>query len=278
MSDNITVTAPAVSGSSGGELSLTHEGFPGPFPNFNTLLSIYGAKLQNGTVLSEMLGSVNKTLVDRRSDAATMEEVLRFMKTCVYTDNCVANNPGISHLDLTKAYYDTATRDNYQLSNAGNKLSTSPFSVVAALNNFLWGNGREMYIEIAEFGDRLNPKNMTGFAEKAAMFGAPGQHSFQMRFNYNTAQSNDLFGQPGLILGNVTLNTEGTFTRNASGSWEYTGVVRGFPDTYDFNKSTHRDSVAEGLTTVGRFLQESFNGTPYTININGELHVHFTGQ
>ena len=110
------------------------------------------------------------------------------------------------------------------------------------------------------------------------MFGAPGQHSFQMRFNYNTAQSNDLFGQPGLILGNVTLNTEGTFTRNASGSWEYTGVVRGFPDTYDFNKSTHRDSVAEGLTTVGRFLQESFNGTPYTININGELHVHFTGQ
>lgn len=73
MSDNITVTAPAVSGSSGGELSLTHEGFPGPFPNFNTLLSIYGAKLQNGTVLSEMLGSVNKTLVERRSDAATME-------------------------------------------------------------------------------------------------------------------------------------------------------------------------------------------------------------
>ncbi|WP_199635579.1 lipid II-degrading bacteriocin [Serratia sp. PAMC26656] len=68
------------------------------------------------------------------------------------------------------------------------------------------------------------------------------------------------------------------FVRNASGSWEYTGVVRGFSDTYDFNKSTHRDWVAEGLTTVGRFLQESFNGTPYMININGELHVHFTGQ
>lgn len=39
MSDNITVTAPAVSGSSGGELSLTHEGFPGPFPNLALLQS-----------------------------------------------------------------------------------------------------------------------------------------------------------------------------------------------------------------------------------------------
>ncbi|RSV89038.1 hypothetical protein EGH55_20360 [Klebsiella aerogenes] len=104
-------------------LSGCTTGISGLFPNVNTLLSIYGAKLQNGTVLSELLASVNKTLVDRRSDVEAMQGVLRFMKTCVYTNNCVVNNPGISHLELTKAYYDTAKRDNYELSNAGNKLS-----------------------------------------------------------------------------------------------------------------------------------------------------------
>lgn len=162
----------------------------------------------------------------------------------------------------------TADWKNFQISDMNNKLSGGPYSVVSALANFLWGNGREMDIDIGNIGLTLTPDKINGFNDEVMSMSAPGNYNFDYKFAYNTGMDNI---SSGLYLGNITLKMEGTFTRLESGEWSFIGNIRGFQDTYDFNPSTHRTRIAEALTTIGNFLGKNFNGKEYKININGEI-------
>ncbi|MDI3441012.1 lipid II-degrading bacteriocin [Erwinia sp. V90_4] len=162
----------------------------------------------------------------------------------------------------------TADWKNFQISDMNDRLSGGPYSVVSALANFLWGNGRTMDTEIGSLGLKLTPDRIKDFDNEIMSMSAPGVYNFNYKFSYDTGLDNI---SAGLYLGYINLRMEGKFTRKESGEWLFVGNVRSFQDTYDFNPSTHRSLVGEALTTIGNFLGKTFNGKDYKININGQL-------
>ena len=85
------------------------------------------------------------------------------------------------------------------------------------------------------------------------------------------------FGTSGdqmLFLGNITLRLQGDFKVKPGCVWEFKGTLKSYDDVYDFNQSTHRNPVAELLTTFGR----NTPGKLFDIEIRGSKQIEETGK
>lgn len=78
-----------------------------------------------------------------------------------------------------------------------------------------------------------------------------------------------------LFLGNISLKLEGTLVVKEGGDWDFNGQLKSFDDYYDFNASTHRGTIGEVLTWVGR---NKISGKPYWIEIRGSKRIIGTGN
>lgn len=270
MSDMIVTSPPVVTT---GDASVMYPGggggggaSGGPPPSVR-----FATELHGGSYFKSATPATAKSLKSNASDAKKLENAMWWFKNCVFVNMC-ENMP--NPLGELANRFDTRERINFSPDQGPPKLSNSPYAIAAALSNFLWGNGRAMSVDINYLSlQYIHSGNIPGFNERMNTIGNPGRYNLTFSFPYNTASSNVFMP---LILGNITLQLDGTFTRNATGSWAFDGVVRAqAPDLYDFNASTHRSKVNEDLTTIGRWMGERFHGVPYEIQINGETAVKF---
>ncbi|MDH2066878.1 lipid II-degrading bacteriocin [Pantoea sp. GD03673] len=231
----------------------------------------YAVELHSGSYHKNATPLIAKDLKSNLSESKKLENAMWWFKNCVFINMCeTLPNP----LQELAKRFDTRERINFSPVQGPPKLSNSPYAIATALSNFLWGNGRTMSVDISTLSLQfIQAGNIPGFSDRMNAIGNPGRHNLTFSFPYNTASSNVFMPY---ILGNITLQLDGTFTRNATGSWSFEGVVRAqAPDLYDFNASTHRSKTNEDLTTIGRWMGERFNGVPYKIEINGETAVKF---
>jgi hypothetical protein len=270
MSDMIVISPPVVTT---GDSSVMYPGgngggaaAGGPPPNVR-----YATELHGGSYYRNATPVIAKDLKGDLSEEKKLENAMWWFKNCVFINLC---ETAVSPVAELASRFDTRERINFSPDNGPPQLSNSPYAIAAALSNFLWGNGRTMSVDTGALSLQfIQAGNIPGFNERMNAIGNPGRHDLTFSFPYNTASSNVFMPY---ILGNITLQLDGTFTRNATGTWSFDGVVRAqAPDLYDFNASTHRSKTNEDLTTIGRWMGERFNGVPYKIEINGETAVKF---
>jgi len=270
MSQDMVVTAPAVPSvstdptmSAVGYTSGSIVGGPPPW-------AARAIDLDTSAFYDRTIVALAKILRSTKTETNKLADSLDWFRSCVLLNDCKLDDPHNSLIYVNR--YDA--RDSYSINDSKPQLSNSPYSIVSALANFLWGNARTMSVDISFLSLQfIQPGNIPGFNERMNTIGEPGFHNLTIAFPYDTAGSS--LTMP-YILGNITLQLDGNFTRNASGSWSFDGVVRAqVPDLYDFNASTHRTKTNEDLTTIGRWMGEHFQGQPYKIEINGETRVKF---
>jgi hypothetical protein len=157
-----------------------------------------------------------------------------------------------------------------------NTFSNSNFTAIRGLAHYLYGNGATMVMPINNIGLQVGPDdnfiNGMSFDQIVEEQNFVGTQEFEInKFRYSVY--NDSYDK-GLLLGNITLRLMGDLTRNEDGSWEFDGVIRAWNDTYDFNPSDHRPEWAEMMTWAG----DQFPGTPYSIEMPGQISVHWSGE
>lgn len=76
----------------------------------------------------------------------------------------------------------------------------------------------------------------------------------QAKVSVNAKQAFTTSGDQWLFLGDITLSLKGELTFDCRCCWDFTGKLKAFDDTYDFNTSNHRSVLGETLTFIGGFL------------------------
>ncbi|EXU76895.1 lipid II-degrading bacteriocin [Erwinia mallotivora] len=273
MSNDMVVISPVVPGGnpdpsmmpSGGASGGSIVGGPPP----QAQLAI---DFQSGNYYNRALTALSKILKSTKFEVEKQKNAIIFLRDCIFLNKCMVEQP--NNGTYIAQGWNSKQRLDMRLDQGIPTLGNNPYAIISALNNYLTGNGRGMSIDISTLALQfLKPNDIPGFNERMNSTGRPGQHNMTFSFPYNTAGTNVFMPY---ILGNITLQLDGVFTRNASGSWGFNGVIRAqVPDLYNFNASTHRSKTNEDLTTFGRWLGERFNGVPFEIQINGQTPVNF---
>jgi len=150
------------------------------------------------------------------------------------------------------------------------KMSGNVTTPLAALGNFLWGNGVERSVDLNSVGLTLSPTKLPPVME-IVNTGLVGVFNIDQKFSYDTSQDSVIAAS---YLGWISLHTTGTLTIGDKGSWSYNGSVRAYNDIYDANASNHRGALGESMTTILRYL----NGQAYSIAMPGEIPVSGSGS
>lgn len=105
--------------------------------------------------------------------------------------------------------------------------------------------------------------------ELESLRGKEGQKHFTGTHSYDS--DNDIIGQ-------ITLEADGTITSNKTG-WIFQGKVKAMTfDTYDFNAQTpKRPFPKEEITALARYAGKMFNATDYEIHIPGTANLQGAG-
>lgn len=227
---------------------------------------------QSGNYFNRSLPALTNLLESAKTEAEKQKNALIWFQNCIFLNKCDTEHPN-DGIYVANKFYST-DRTNMAL-NAGSKmLGNSPYAIASALGHFLWGNGQSMNVDINILSlQYITADKISGFSERMNSIGVPGTYNLTFSFPYDTARSNYVMEY---ILGNITLQLDGNFTRNATGTWSFNGVVRAqSPDVYNFNVSNHRTKVNEGLTSIGRWMGERFRGVPFKIEIMGQVSIKF---
>ncbi|NIG17451.1 lipid II-degrading bacteriocin [Pantoea sp. Al-1710] len=227
---------------------------------------------QSGAYYNRSLPALSKIIKSAKSEAEKQKNSLIWFRNCIFLNKCEIEHPNDGIYVAQKFY--SKERTDLPLNGGSKQLGNSPYAIASAFGNFLWGNGQSMSVDINTLALQfLTADKIPGFNSRMNAIGAPGTYNMTFAFPYDTGRSNYVMEY---ILGNITLQMDGVFTRNATGSWAFDGVIRAqVPDKYDFDASTHRTKTNEDLTTIGRWMGERFKGVPYKIEINGQTHVKF---
>ncbi len=110
------------------------------------------------------------------------------------------------------------------------QMSGNVTTPIVALAHYLWGNGAERSVNIANIGLKISPMKINQIKD-IIKSGVVGTFPVSTKFTHATGDYNVI---TGAYLGNITLKTEGTLTISANGSWTYNGVVRSYDDKYDW--------------------------------------------
>ncbi|MGW9796995.1 lipid II-degrading bacteriocin [Serratia sp. 121840015-1] len=200
------------------------------------------------------------------NDPLTMQVVLNNIRNMCAADNHLLNN---REAGVWAAYNNHPLGEFDYVKNASSQLTGDVTTPITAWAHYLWGNGRERFVNMQDVGFRIQP-NQIDPVMKIVNSGAVGTFNISERFNRDTMLDGII---PAAYLGNVTLKTEGTLTIETSGAWNYNGVVRGYNDTYDANPSNYRGPIAEASTVV----LNKMKGTEYQIALPGEIAVQGNG-
>lgn len=155
-----------------------------------------------------------------------------------------------------------------------NTMSGSEVMPLRALAHYLFGNGEQMRVNLADLDLNVTPDeiNVGGGVTLDSMLTSGdyvGTRNITVEhFGYDTYNDD---ASTGLTLGNVTLKLEGEVSRFDDGSWTFDGEIRAYNDFYDFNPSGHRAFWAEIITEITNQLP----GTSYGISIDGALSVNW---
>ena len=79
-----------------------------------------------------------------------------------------------------------------------------------------------------------------------------------------------------LAIGHYSVNLNLSVTADHNGNYSIRALVTGVTETIDYNEGD-RNPVAEGLTTLGRELQEANGGNDYDIIFYGEQEIEQKG-
>ncbi|MGY1447411.1 lipid II-degrading bacteriocin [Pseudomonas sp. NFIX28] len=160
--------------------------------------------------------------------------------------------------------------DHVNYYNNDKHLSGGLFSPVKAMENYLFGNGEKMNVDINSIQLNVKSNELPLLTQHIQFSNTPGTyHISDPKVQYNTFDDSLATGS---LLGRITLNVEGDFTRHENGTWSFTGDARAYHDVFDFNAS-NRGVVAETATTLGA----AFNGTPFEIDIYGTHQINLVG-
>lgn len=149
--------------------------------------------------------------------------------------------------------------------------SGGPLSVLHGVQHSIDGMGETAVFPINNIGLRVNLSQIPDVMSAIYSARPAGKSTLDVRFPYNVAKDSRT---SGWVLGNITLRVVGQIDKNANGTWSFNGAIRVFNDQYDANSSTHRDWMAEGLTSIrGKVMKYA-----YTIEIPGEIPINMVGQ
>ena len=76
------------------------------------------------------------------------------------------------------------------------------------------------------------------------------------------------------LVGNITLNINGTLVLDEDGKYSFEGELGAEPDRYRFYSSDHRDADAEIATRLGNLLP----GREFTVVISGRKPISQNGR
>lgn len=150
------------------------------------------------------------------------------------------------------------------------ELSAGPLTAVAALSHFLFGKGEAVATDINRLSINLATKNIPAL-EQAFSSALVGSSPICVgMFSYDMAQDSWL---TGAWLGSIPLRLEGMLHKRKDNSFTFSGGVRAYDNTYDANRSTHRELIGEEAARVLVAIQSYLGAVPYTIAIKGEMPI-----
>lgn len=94
------------------------------------------------------------------------------------------------------------------------QMSGNVTTPIVALAHYLWGNGAERSVNIANIGLKISPMKINQIKD-IIKSGVVGTFPVSTKFTHATGDYNVI---TGAYLGNITLKTEGTLTISANGS------------------------------------------------------------
>lgn len=142
-------------------------------------------------------------------------------------DRNLVLHPGISVYDAYHFAKPAPSQYDYRSMNM-KQMSGNVTTPIVALAHYLWGNGAERSVNIANIGLKISPMKINQIKD-IIKSGVVGTFPVSTKFTHATGDYNVI---TGAYLGNITLKTEGTLTISANGSWTYNGVVRSYDDKY----------------------------------------------
>ncbi|TCM44839.1 colicin M-like protein [Rhizobium sp. PP-F2F-G48] len=162
---------------------------------------------------------------------------------------------------LSNTYVNTAT------------LHAGSFMPINALTHYLFGNGKDMKLNINDANIHISTKEISAL-QTAINSKVIGKQHIESTFSYST------YNDPGTsevsyTVGNIRLTVKGDFTRTSANKWSFDGELTGLPDRYDGNMDTARSVYATLATAVLATLEVTKDGTPFNINITDHFHLHF---
>ncbi len=165
----------------------------------------------------------------------------------------------------------------YQFMTKNNQVPYKPSEALhpaKALFHYMFGNGEPLTVDIRNVNlpNIKNHRNYPNFSKYTEMM-----KTHKLKGIVIDARTIDTKagGLDAASLGNITIELSGTIRLDGNDRWRFEGSIRqGAPDTYDFNKSTHRDDLAEHSTTVGRKIP----GKKYKILFEGIKHYEDSGS
>ncbi len=131
-------------------------------------------------------------------------------------------------------------------------------NAIKALKNYLGGSGDNIEVDLETISDAF------GVDMSKQIAAASASDSSIIMIDEKVAFSTKGFFTNG-ALGDVTVRLTGEFGSTGT-AWYFKGEIKGYNDTYDFNRSIHRTwlgelSTAVGATFPGRSFDHQFRGT-----------------
>src|SRR5690606_31623943 len=148
-----------------------------------------------------------------------------------------------------------------------NSSGSTPLTRQSAFDHYKEGSGTPLRIDFADVDTSEVKASSFGKVRSLIADGPTGINQIDDRLAYSTT------GEHRYILGNITLRLQGALSLTESG-YKFSGTLKAWDDTYDFNRSSHRGLLGEILTTGGRKTP----GVPYDIEIRGSKAITEEGS
>jgi hypothetical protein len=140
---------------------------------------------------------------------------------------------------------------------------------LGGLSHYILGSGKTVEFPF----DRIVTKDVepAQFPAVANILrrGQPGSYKIEGRMPFSTPNYDARY-----LVGNITLNINGTLVLDEDGTYSFKGELGAEPDKYRFYSSDHRDTTAEIATQIGTLLP----GREFNVVIAGRPPISADGN
>lgn len=191
---------------------------------------------------------------------------IMMLRDCAYREALASVRPKVDYFNQTSGH----PPKTWKSSASTKKLTNRAFAPLRALEHYRDGSGKPLSISLDSLNLTKSLATLTPVAS-ALKNKAPGEYRIAADFSYNfQGRDNTIW----LLLGRITLRTEGQLRIDSSNSWTYKGVVRAYNDVFDANPDASRGPLGEALTHI----LSGMEGKPFQIEIRGEVPVFLSGD